>query len=307
MNKTIFIVLALVFVSATIYLVTFMGGFGPPLSTFRIRPSQDTLLFAVPPWGESKRMKEAYTPLFNYLSEKFGKKLQLLIMEDYDTSVTHILEGDIDIFLLSPVSYVVAKEKDPHIQYIATQMRESQGKRFATYKGYLVALASKYKNFRLDDFLKSPQNYAIGFVTKKSSSGYAYPMAMMKKKGIDPFQVFKQATIFENHVQVTDAIAQGEIDIGATWEYNLEEAQKKHGDIFMIIETTAEIPGIAWVASKNVDPKLVEKFRAALLDLNTAPVREKLLKETPDKGWEIVPESFYDQVREVVKYVGAFE
>lgn len=305
MNRTIFIVLAGIFVIATISIFTFFGSESGPLSTFRLKPDKKTVLFAVTPWGEPRQMKKAYKPLLNYLSKESGKKFQLLIMEDYDTAIDHIVEGGIDIFVLPPVSYVIAKGKEPGIQYIATQMREENGKRFATYKAYIVALKSKYADWNLDHFLKHAKDFHFGFVTQTSSSGYVYPMAMMKRRGIDPQKDFKKITIFENHPLLTDAIVKGKIDLGATWEHNLEKAQKKHGDQFSIVETTAVIPGITWVASKNVDPAFVKKMRETLLTLSRSPKRGKWLKETPDKGWEVVPDNFYDEVKEILNYVKA--
>lgn len=307
MTRIAFLLLAISLGVATLLLATFFGNRTGPASHFHLRPDQNTILFAVTPWEEAREMKRAYRPLLDYLSQKTGKKFQLLVMEDYSTAIEHIVEGDIDIFVLPPVSYVLAKEKEPEIQYIATQVREQDGKQFATYKGYIVALKSKYDGWRLDDFLKNSHRYNFGFVTQKSSSGWAYPMALLKKKGVDPKRDFKQITIFENHPAVTDALVAGNVDLAATWEHNLEMAKRKHGDLFTLVETTALIPGIVWVASKKVPPPFVQKMTEVLLELNTLEMRKELLKETPDKGWQIVAESFYNEVKEVLKYVGSFE
>ncbi|MBI2341564.1 MAG: PhnD/SsuA/transferrin family substrate-binding protein, partial [Deltaproteobacteria bacterium] len=94
----------------------------------------------------------------------------------------------------------------------------------------------------------------------------------------------------------------------ATWEYNFEQAVKKHGDIFSIIYTTPDIPGLAWVASKKTDPKLIERIRQLQLQIDAnAELKERLLKETPDKGWAVLNESFYNDVKEVLKYAGDFQ
>ncbi|MBI2083513.1 MAG: PhnD/SsuA/transferrin family substrate-binding protein [Deltaproteobacteria bacterium] len=307
MNRVIFVLLSLVLVVATISLVTFFGTPSGFQTTFHLKQDKNTVLFAVSPWGDSKKMKEVYDPLLNFIGQKVGKKFQLLVMEDYDSAIEAIVEGDIDIFVLPPVSYVVAREREPNLQYISTQVREREGGSFATYKGYLVALKSRHAGWHLDDFLKRVKEFRLGFVTRKSSSGWAYPMAMMKKRGVDPHEIFREVIFFENHTLVTDAIASGEIDLGATWEYNLEQAREKHGDIFEIVEVTGKMPGIAWVAAKGVSSELIQKIREVQMVLNESPLKKELLKGTPDKGWMVLPESDYDQVREVVKFVGTFE
>jgi ABC-type phosphate/phosphonate transport system substrate-binding protein len=173
MNRTVFIILVIVFILAFLSLATFVGRGAHPQSTFRIRPDEHTILFGVTPWGESLNTKSAYRPLLKYLSEKTGKKFQILVIEDYETAIDNIVEGNIDIAILPPVSYVLAKERRPGIQYISTMIRDKEGKGFATYKGYIVALKSQYDGWAFDDFLKEPKKYHFGFVTKESSSGWA--------------------------------------------------------------------------------------------------------------------------------------
>lgn len=307
-NKLIFLILAVCFTLAVLALTTFVGVKGVPESRFTVRPDDNTLLFVVTPWGDPKQVKEAYRPLLSYLSLKTGKKFQLLVMEDYDVAIDNLVEGNIDISVTSPVSYIIAKEREPGLQYIATIERENEGRRFATFKGHIVALRSNFKGWTIDRFMADPKRYKMGFVTKTSASGWTYPMAMFKKRGIDPFKEFAAVTIYENHPEMTSALVAGQIDIGATWEYNLETEKKKRGDIFEIVYTTPDIPGLSWIASKKMDPEFVEELRGLLAEISRSDsLRGKLLKETPDKGWAVVDGRFYDEVRDVMKYIDEFK
>lgn len=307
MNKAIFIALAIVLTVSLFILVAFFGPGAHHQSTFRLKPDENTVLFAITPWGDPLKARDSYAPLLDYLGKKIGKKIQPLIMEDYSVTIDNIADGNIDIAVIPPVSFVRAKEKEPGIQYISTIEREQNGKRYTTYKGYLVSLKSKYAGWKFDDFLKNPKKYSIAFVSNNSSSGWAYPMAMMKKKEIDPYKAFKDVKVYERHPSVTDAIAKGKVDIGATWEYNLEEASAKYGDIFTIVYTTPDIPGLAWVASKGASQSLIDAVKRVQAEINNSDLRIKLLKDTPDKGWAFINENYYDEVREVIKYVGDFK
>lgn len=309
MNKIIFAILALIFAIAVISLTTFLGSKEGPESTFHIKPNENTILFGITPWGEQRQIKDIYAPLLNYLGVATGKKIQLLVMENYELAVKNLLEGNIDVAVLAPVSYVKARERGPSLQYIATGIGELDGEPHTTYKGYIVALRSKYKNWKFDDFMKDPSKYKMGFVSKLSASGWAYPLAMMKKKGFDPYASFKDVIMFDNHPAVTDALRDGKIDLGATWDQNVESAAKKYGDIFQTVYVTPDIPGVgSWVGSNKVDKETVKKLRGILLDINgSSELKRKLLKNTPDQGWMVTDESFYDPVREVLKYVGDFK
>jgi len=301
-------VLSCAFTLAAISLVTFVGLRTGPQSKFHIKPNEDVVLFAVTPWGEARQVKDAYQPLLQYLSEKTGKKFQLLLMEDYDVALDNIVEGNIDIFVISPVPYVKAKKREAGIQYISTIVRDQGGRMAATFKGYLIALKSKYAGMTFDDFLKHPERYRFAFVTKASASGYAYPMAMMKKRGIDPYKAFKSVTVFENHPSMIDALIAGKVDIGATWEYGLDKGREKYGDAFAVAHTIYDIPGLSWVASKKVEKAFVDKIRQILFELNELKeLKERLLKDTPDRGWVVIDQSHYDQVNEVLRYVGDFK
>lgn len=308
MNRVVFIVLALALLYAGISLFTFVGVESTPETKFQIKPDANTVLVGITPWGNALQMKAAYRPLFTYLSEKMGKKFQLLIMEDYDVTIDNVVDGNLDISVMPPVSYVKAKDREPRTQYVATIIRDKDGKECATYKGYIVALKSRFAGKSFDDFMKDPKEYVMGFVTKSSSSGYAYPMTMMRKRGIDPFAAFKGVEIFDNHSALTGAVFSQKIDLGATWEYNLDIAKEKYGDIFTIVYTTPDIPGLSWIASKDVDPGFIVRLRETLKEIGAnVDIKADLLKDTPEKGWVEMDERFYDEVREVLKYVGEFK
>lgn len=308
MLRLIFILLSFALLVAAFLFVTYVNAPPEPQSSFRLRPDSETILVEVTPWEESREMREGYRPLLDYLAERTGKKFQLLIVEDYDAAIENIAEGMIDIAVLPPVSFVTARARAPRIKYISTIMREREGRAYTTYRGYLVALRSRFPGWLFDDFLKEAKRHRIGFVAKRSSSGWAYPMAMMRKRGIDPTEAFADVRIYENHPEVTDAIAAGEMDLGATWEYNLEQAVKRHGDIFSIAWTSPPIPGLAWVAAEGIPPDFVQAIRAIQSEITASPdLKGRLLSSTPDKGWEVLDEQFYDGVKEVVDYVGAFE
>ena len=304
-NRVIFVLLAIIFGVAALSLTVFVGTGGPKERLFEIRSDKNTVLFSVTPWGDPKEVKSAYKPLLKYLSERTGKKFQLLVMDDYDVAIENLADGNVDISVTSPVSYILAKEREPGLKYIST-IKMEQGR--ATYKGYIIALKSRYKGMKMGDFLKDASKYDLGFVSKMSASGWSYPLAMMKEKGVDPFKSFKSVTVFDNHPDFLTALVDGRVDLGATWEYNLSNAVKRYGNIFEVLWETTPIPGLTWTASAKVDHGFVDKIRELQLEIESSPrLKEELLKDTPDKGWEVLNDAFYDEVRGVMKSVAEYK
>lgn len=308
MSKGIFIALAALFVLGVMGLASFWHGDSPPVDTFRIRTDNNTVILGITPWGDSKKVKEQYKPLVDFIGKRLGKKVQFLTMEDYDVAVENLVEGNIDISVMAPASYVQALAKEPGLRYITTSLMENNGVTRSTYNGCIVALKEKYDGMTFDDFLKNPKRYKMGFVSRSSASGWAYPAAMMMKRGLDPEKTFKEAVFFDNHHTIIDSLVAGKIDLAATWDGNISELAPRYGDIFQIVYRSPGIPGSAWVASKNFDPALAGQVGKILEEINSSDeLKKELLKDAPDKGWTKAPDSFYDSVREVVKYVGAFK
>ncbi|MBU4484400.1 phosphate/phosphite/phosphonate ABC transporter substrate-binding protein [bacterium] len=304
MNKFIFATLVIALIALAIILSIYIGSHKTTTREFRTRHDQNVILFGVTPWGEAKQMKEAYTPLLTYLSEKTGKKFQLLILETYHIAIKDMITGSIDISEMSPVSYVKAKFDENNIQYIATITRPVGNQLKDSYHGYIIGSKDKFKDQNFNQVIKNGKKYNFGFVVKSSSSGYVYPMTMFRRNNIEPKDTFKTVSFFDNHPQVTDAIVEGFIDLGATWEYNLEIAQQKHSNVFKILYTTPPIPSLCWAASSHISKDFVKKLQDILLELDqNQELKDKLLENTPAKGWRIRNEHFYDIVKDSVKFV----
>ena len=212
-NRVIFAIFAISFTLAIILLVALFGSQPSPQSSFHLKPDEKTILFAITPWGDEKKVREAYKPLISYLEDHLQKKIQFLIMEDYNVLNDNIAEGNIDLTVISPLSYIYAIRKEPNLKYVVTTLKEENGKIHDHYHGFIVALKSKYPGWTFDDFIKTPKKYSLGFVSKTSASGYAYPYAMMKKMGLDPYQTFKSVTFYESHSSLVKALNEGKVDL----------------------------------------------------------------------------------------------
>lgn len=303
-NRVIFAIFAMSFTLAVILLVALFGSKQSTQSSFHLKSDEKTILFAITPWGDEKKVKEAYKPLVSYLDDRLQKKIQFLIMEDYNVLNENIAEGNIDLTVISPLSYIYALKKEPNLKYVVTTLKEENGTVHDHYHGFIVALKSKYPGWTFDDFIKTPKKYSLGFVSKTSASGYAYPYAMMKKRDLDPYQLFKNVTFYESHSSLVKALNEKKVDLAAIGDNLMFEVKKTHGDIYTVTYISEPIPASPWIASKNMDDETVKKLRQTLVDIDKSEeLKARLLKEAPDKGYKVFGDNFYDGIKEVVKYV----
>ncbi|OUS30215.1 hypothetical protein A9Q99_07000 [Gammaproteobacteria bacterium 45_16_T64] len=251
--------------------------------------------FGVTPWQKGQTeddINHNYRLMVDYLGEKTGDKYIIVSARDYQQMIEFLADGKVDFASISPVPYVLAKQMNPGIQLLVTEMSWDKAHENLTdsYLGFFVTKKSRGDINSLTD-LKYKR---FGFVKKESSSGFKYPNALLKEKGMDYRTFFSRHYFLGSHPRVTDAIAAGSIDAGATWDFNLNQAIAKHGDIFKIVFTTPPIPNLCIAAHSSLPLEKVEKIRQALTSIDT-----QLLEGLPASGYVVRPDSFYDVVRNV--------
>ena len=253
--------------------------------------------FGIPPYQKGQTVDEIrglYRPMLLWLGRQVGCQFDFVGAETYEEMIDMVAGGRVHLAGLGPVPYIEAKVKNPDLRLLLTELKWSQteAQLVDCYDSYIVALK---KRDDLNDLLDL-KGKIFAFVNTHSTSGYQYPNALMRDQGIIPKNFFCKVYFLGSHPRVTDAIVTGSVDAGATWDFNLGQAKKKHGDIFKIIYASPPIPNIALVAHPTIPLDLQAKIQKALLTID--PV---LLQGLPTKGFVIRPESFYDPIRVIVE------
>ncbi len=266
------------------------------LTLFAINGFAASYKFGVTPWQKGQTnddINRFYRPMMDYLSKKTGDEFIIVSTKDYQQMIEYLAAGKVDFASISPVPYVLAKKKNPAIQLIVTELSWDKREENLTdsYLGFIVTLKSNTELNTLSDL----KNKRFGFVKKESSSGFKYPNALLIEHGINYIDYFKKHYFLGSHPRVTDAIVQGSIDAGATWDFNLKQAIAKHGDIFKIITTTPPIPNLCIAAHSAIPRKKAHKIQSLLTQID--PV---ILQGLPASGYTVKPDSFYDIVRKVI-------
>lgn len=251
--------------------------------------------FGVAPWQKGQSVddiRSSYKPMLDYLSKETGDTYTIVGAKDYDQMVEFLATGRVNFSNISPLPYVLAKRRNPEIRLMVTELawNKDRTQKIDSYKGYILALKTRTDLNKLEDL----KNRQFGFVDEESTSGFKYPAVLLKERGIDYKNYFAKYYFLGGHPRVTDAIAAGSIDAGATWDFNWNQAIQKHGDIFKPLFETPPIPNLCVVAHPSLPLKVQKKIEKALLNID-----EKLLGGLPTAGYVLRPDSFYDVVRKI--------
>ena len=254
--------------------------------------------FGIPPYQRGQRVDEIrdqYKPFLIWLGQQVGCRFDFIGGETYDEMIRMVVNGEVHLAGLAPVSYVTAKQQNPKIKLLVTELRlDEEKKNLVDYYNAYILILKKREDIKTLSDLKGGK---FAFVHPNSTSGYVYPKALMREKGINPDSFFSKIYLLGTHPRVTDAIAAGSVDAGATWDFNLYRATKKHGDKFRVI-SKIQIPNLTIVAHPSLPHNISLKIQEVLLTVDPS-----LLENIPPEGFVVRPDSFYDEVRLLVEEI----
>lgn len=254
------------------------------------------LRFGVPPWQKDMTgddIRGFYKPMLEELSAKLGRRIVLVGARDYAEITQLLADGKIDLASISPIPYVLARQKNPGISMILTELswNAARSAKNDYYIGHILTLKSRTDIARLED-LKGKR---FAFVARESTSGYVVPKYLLEQRGIDVENYFSQVFFLGSHPRVTDALVAGSVDAVATWDFNLTQAVAKHGDVFRELLASDKIPnlGIAVHPSVNAAQRRIIQQTLAQIDPDK-------LKGVSAVGYVIRPPEYYDIIRKIL-------
>lgn len=246
--------------------------------------------FAIPPFQKGRSFieeRKKYSPLLEWISQQTGCHFVGVGAKNYDDLINKMVTGKVMMAELGPVSYVVAKKRNPDISILAAQKRWNLDKSelLDYYHSYVISLQSNQNISTLNDL----KGKAFGFVNKNSSSGFVFPLMWFKSHNINYQSFLAKHFYLGNHPNVAEAVVTGSIAAGAISEKGLHRARIKYGDIFNILWRSPPIPNILFASSSTMPPAMKVKLSHALVQLEV---------DQFGKAFVHRDDSFYDIVRE---------
>lgn len=237
------------------------------LSLLAQAPAASPVRFGLIPSIAHERMEAELQPVADFIAKRIHRKVELVPAKDYDEIGRMLESRRVDFAILFPLAFAQAMNRTPPVQLLGCSVR--QGK--PSYRGYFLT--------RQDSTVRTLQELKgkrIGFVNEGSTSGYLFPVQVLinqkliaSEAGLADF--FAEIRFLGSHDAVLHAVERGEVDAGTVFDLAIAQATRDGLDsgVFRVIGRTAEIPHEAVVSVDGVDAVLRDRFKEALLSLDT--------------------------------------
>ena len=262
------------------------------------------LKFAMSPRYSNNRVSEMMLPLLDYLAAETQEKFSLVYVRSYDDHLARCRSGEIDISYSNAIEYI---KLAPH-----SEMRKTGFKplvcallpypEWDQYWGIIVVRADS----GINDVSQLKGKRGM-YVAQSAIGGYLSQVAALKEKGID---VKTELDMVEAPAQKQDIAVAALFNWQVDFIFVRNEALKvmeNSVDIskFKIILETPKIPQWVISVSPNVDPKIAQKIKKALLKIDPSdPKHRGMLDAARIAGWKEVSDTDYDSVRVFADNIG---
>ena len=263
----------------------------------------DKLKIALLPDENAATVIQDNKPLSNYLEDKLGKKIELIVTTDYSSMIEAMRFGRIDVAYFGPASYTIAKDKmkDGKLDIAPFAARLKGGS--TTYQSVIIANADAGLD-KIEDIKGKKLNVAFG--DQASTSSHFAPKYTLMKLGIMPGADYK-----ENFLGAHDAVAvnvqRGNAQVGGLSRPIFERLVEKgriDKDKVKVLGYSADIPQYPWVMRTDMPAELQQAIRDAFLGLKKGTeAGDKVLKPFKADGFAAIEDTDYDIIRDIRKNV----
>ena len=169
------------------------------------------LRFSLVPTQDSVRELTYYKPIMDQLSKNTGKKIEFYMPTSYSSVVEALLGKWVDVAVLGPESYVIAKSKEPTVEVFGTYSRLKNGIQEAG-PGYKAVLITK-KGGKYPD-IASLKGSVVALVDPASTSGGLVPEFVFPKDNkLPPLKDYFSKVVYSGgHDLGAIAVSEGKVD-----------------------------------------------------------------------------------------------
>jgi phosphonate transport system substrate-binding protein len=253
------------------------------------------------PYISPEDLKAAHAPLAAYLQEKLKVPVRLVMGDNYDDVAAKMEKGEIDLAEFSPYAYVRA-EKHLKLRPLVTAISDGS----ETSAGYILVRDDSPRKALAD--LKGA---SFGFVDPASTTGYLYPLKLLKDRGLDPATLFSRTELLGNHEAVLLAVLSGKVDAGATYQGSMAALKRNKGIdplSFRIIAKTPRTPRDLFVVKADYPDAIVEGILQSLVVLTSRSGRgREVLAPLSINGFSPANDRLYDGVRSAAAELAGLE
>ncbi len=224
---------------------------------------ENFLLIGLIPEQNIFRQLERYEPLADYLSEKIGTRIKLIIIPVFGNIVRNFDSAGMDGAFLGSLTYALAHTK-LGVEVLA---RPEDLNGISTYRGLIFV--RKDSGIRT---IRDIKGKTFAFVDKASTSGYLLPLVFFKEHGIKDYKRYLKEIYYTGTYE--DAIydvLNRKADIGAAKNTVYERLAGKDPrikDELVVLKDSPDFPENGLAVRKTLDSSVKKILKETLLSMH---------------------------------------
>lgn len=274
------------------------AGYVPEKLTVQFVPSQ-----------AAETLEAKAKPLEQLLSDELGIPVTVSVSTDYNTIVEAMASKQVDVGFLPPNAYVLANEQS-NVKVLLQAQRygikqpggESTDELVDSYRSMIVV--KKGSDIKELDDLKG-KTIATQDVT--SSAGYVWPVAEMKKAGID-INTDVTTVQVKGHDQAVLSVLNGDVDAAFVFEDARNTVKNDYPEIMDEVEPmyfTEPIPNDTISVRSDMSEEWDKKIQDAFIAIGKDEEGKQIISDIySHEGYVVSQDSNFDIVREYAEQVG---
>jgi phosphonate transport system substrate-binding protein len=245
---------------------------------------------AVIPHRSTLGNEQAYDMLIEVLEKETGITFHWTGSKTYDEVINKIGNKQADIGYVGAFAYVEAQEKFD-VRLIA---RTYGKKKRESYYSMIITREDAGLNT-----IQDLKGKSFIFNDPKSTSGFLFPMVMLKKAGIK-MEDFSEVKYVTRHANSLLAVYNKHADAGAISSTAKEKVDIDFSKLKILWKSEPIYRG-PWIAHKDLSDEQFHLIQDALLQISDSKDSGKIFKDLGTKGFIKGLDRDYDNIREVRK------
>ena len=273
-------------------------GYVPEKLTVQFVPSQ-----------AAETLEAKAKPLEQLLSDELGIPVTVSVSTDYNTIVEAMASKQVDVGFLPPNAYVLANEQS-NVKVLLQAQRygikqpggESTDELVDSYRSMIVVKSgSDIKE------LEDLKGKTIATQDVTSSAGYVWPVAEMKKAGID-INTDVTTVQVKGHDQAVLSVLNGDVDAAFVFEDARNTVKNDYPEIMDEVEPmyfTEPIPNDTISVRSDMSEEWDKKIQDAFIAIGKDEEGKQIISDIySHEGYVVSQDSNFDIVREYAEQVG---
>ena len=237
------------------------------LSSAALAEDRRVLRVSAIPDEAPTELQRKFTPLGEYLSRELGMDVKFVPVTDYAATVEGLAGGHLDMVWYGGFTFVQARRRT------GTAIPLVQREEDAHFHSKFIARAgSGIKT------LQDLKGKTLAFGSESSTSGHLMPRYFLMKQGVDPNRDLARHAFSGAHDATAKWVESGKVDAGAlnesVWKKLVDERKVDTSKV-EVFYTTPDFYDYNWTVRGDLDPKIVQKIKAAFLALDPSRPEQK--------------------------------